>query len=71
MTLEEAHQHIGDAVVYDDGFGLRQDGTITGTGKQFVYVRYGHNDSSIKATRPQDLRLLSDTPGKITEASRG
>lgn len=61
MTLDEARKHIGDAVIYDDGHGMRQDGTIVRVGERGVYVRYGHNDTSIALTPETSLRLLSSS----------
>ena len=59
LTLTEAQKHIGDAVVYDDGHGAREDGTITRVLGPYVMVRYSHNDNSIKATLPEHLTLLA------------
>lgn len=59
MNLDTARENIGAAVVYDDGHGTRQDGTIVRVGERGVYVRYGHNDISIALTPETNLRLLA------------
>lgn len=61
ISMDKARQHIGDAVVYDDGHGTRQDGTIFSVNESYVFVRYGHNDSSIRATNADDLTLLAES----------
>lgn len=61
MTLDEASEHIGEAVVYMPVHGNREDGTIVRVGQNVVFVRYGHLDSNIKGTYPQDLTLLADS----------
>lgn len=61
ISLDQAEEHIGDAVVYDDGHGTRQDGTIVRVGERGVFVRYGHNDSSIALTPEASLTLLSES----------
>lgn len=58
MTIIEAEQHVGDTVVYDDGYGGREDGTIVRVNHQYVFVRYG--GTSVKATAPERLNLLSE-----------
>lgn len=59
MTLEEARGHIGDAVVYQSHpAARREDGTIVEVTNATVFVRYGHNDTSIQATPPEMLSLL-------------
>jgi hypothetical protein len=69
MTLDEAREHIGDAVVYDPGYsGAKQDGTITGVNNSGVFVRYGHNDSSIQLTPPGTLTLLAASLKPRTES---
>lgn len=63
MTLDEARDHIGDAVVYRPpgaAPGDREErGVITGTGN-LVFVRYGDNPQA-QATYPADLTLLAAT----------
>jgi hypothetical protein len=62
MTLDEAHDHIGDGVVYRPpgaAPGDREEhGVITGAGS-LVFVRYGDNPQA-QATYPADLTLLAD-----------
>jgi hypothetical protein len=40
MTLDEARQNIGAGVVYDPGYGSKEDGVISSVGEQYVFVRY-------------------------------
>ena len=61
MTLDQARENIGAAVVYDDGYGKREDGTIVRVSERGVHVRYGHNDTSIALTPETSLRLLSES----------
>ena len=58
MTLDEARNNIGRAVVYDDGHGPKQDGTITRVSTHGVFVRYGHNDTSVQLTPADRLAFL-------------
>lgn len=44
-----------------DGHGTPQDGTIVRVGPTYVFVRYGHNDTSIRATSADHLTLLADS----------
>ena len=63
MTIEEAHAHIGDGVVYAPAHGEREEGTITRVNDRFVFVRYGSRRTSA-ATDPAALFLLaSPVPG--------
>lgn len=57
MTLEEAHAHIGDGVVYSPTQGHAEDGVITSVNQRFVFVRYG-GDQHSKATAAEQLTLL-------------
>ena len=75
VTLDEAEQHIGAKVIYRPpgwfGSAPAEEGVITEVrrpiptgaehyvGSGYVFVRYG-SDTGSKATRPQDLRLLSE-----------
>jgi len=72
MTLDEARNHVGDSVTYCAGLPWAEDGVITGTGEEVVYVAYGGRVQS-QATLPADLTLLptsaATAPG--TEAPRG
>lgn len=65
MTLDEARQHIGAGVVYDPGYGPKEDGVISSVGEQYVFVRY-KGDFFGKATEPARLTLLSP-PSASTE----
>jgi hypothetical protein len=56
MTLDEARNAVGRAVVYEYSPGRFDEGVITSTNDQFAFVRYGAQQTS-QATRPQDLRL--------------
>ena len=58
MTIEEAHAHIGDGVVYAPAHGEREEGTITSVNDRFVFVRYGSRRTSA-ATDPAALFLLA------------
>lgn len=59
MTLDEAVEHIGRAVVYQshDEAPVEQ-GYVTSVNHRYVFVRYG-SDGQSKATRPEDLRWMS------------
>lgn len=57
MTLDEARQHIGNAVVYYVDDGLAEQGVITSVNEVYVFVRYG-SDMHSKATRAEDLTPL-------------
>ena len=43
----------GDLVVYESGPD-REEGMVTSTNEEYVFVRYGTNKTS-QATRPEDL----------------
>lgn len=59
MTLDEARENIDRVVVYDPGHGgKRMNGTIVRVGERGVFVRYGHNDTSIALTPETSLTLL-------------
>ena len=60
MTLDEARNHVGDGVTYCAGLPWAEDGVITGTGAEVVYVAYGGRVQS-QATLPADLTLLPAT----------
>lgn len=56
MTLEQAADNIGRAVVYH-GFGPVEEGVITSVNSTWVFVRYGADKHS-KATMPQMLEFV-------------
>jgi hypothetical protein len=61
MTLEEARRHIGSGVVYKPRPGTydsAEDGEIVRVSDSYVFVLYV-GDRSAKATRPEDLTLLT------------
>lgn len=63
MTLDEARNSIGRAVVYlPYGGGRPEHGIITEVRSRWVFVRYGTEQTS-KATMPQDLRFLTELVG--------
>lgn len=57
MTLDEARERIGNAVVYRPTVGPVEQGVITSVNSHYVFVRYGSNIGSA-ATRPEDLETL-------------
>lgn len=57
MTIDEAREHIGEVVAYRPFADSIEQGVITGTSGQFVFVRYG-SDVSGKATLPELLTLV-------------
>lgn len=64
MTLDEAHAHIGEGVVYRPYPGADpEEGTITSVSDSFAFVRYGRQRGSA-ATSPADLELLTPATGK-------
>lgn len=68
MTLGEAREHIGDAVVYLPCGGPVEEGVITSVNEHYVFVRYGADKTS-KATRQADLILMATpvTDGETEE----
>lgn len=61
MTLGEARQNIGAAVVYTVPHSEKfEDGVITSANDRFVFVRYT-GDTHAKATHPANLALLAET----------
>lgn len=58
MTLDEARVHVGHGVVYQYPGRPPEDGTITGVGGWWVFVRY-RGDVGSKATDPASLSLLA------------
>jgi len=62
VTLDEAHDHIGDGVVYrrpGSPVSQAEDGLIVRVGERFVFVCYGTPGSTPRATDPADLELLA------------
>lgn len=68
MTLGEARERIGQAVVYrgagwhPDSWAPAEQGIITSVNDRYVFVRYG-SDHHSKATAPEQLRPLA--PGML------
>jgi len=60
MTLVEARDHIGDAVIYSRPYGARETGVITKVGILSVYVRYD-GDAYSRLTAAADLTFASPT----------
>lgn len=58
MTLDEARDHIGDGVVYTNGYAAPEDGMITGVSASLVFVRF-KGGLHAKGTSPADLTLLA------------
>lgn len=65
VTYEEALGGLGRIVIYDDGHGTREEGTLVGVSYQYgmgvpsaARVRYSHNDASIKSTPLDKLTFL-------------
>ena len=61
VTLDEARDHIGAAVVYDSGHGAREDGEIVRVSDLYVFVLFV-GDRAPKATPPGALTLLARPP---------
>lgn len=70
MTLDEARDHIGEAVAYRAAGALAEDGVITSVGTRVVYVRY-EGGRYPKATNPADLTLIEDNPGSEEDCGCG
>lgn len=51
MTTAEAHENIGNKVIY---LPTNEEGVITSVNEMYVFVRYG-SDTHSKATRAYDL----------------
>ena len=59
MNSQEAAHGIGRIVIYDDGYGTREEGTLVGVPNNANgRVRYSHNDASIKLTPLDKLSFL-------------
>jgi hypothetical protein len=69
VTLDEAREHIGNGVVYDPGYGLKEDGVITSVKDPYVFVRY-RGDQHSKATIPADLTPLFSSPSSTSTSDR-
>jgi hypothetical protein len=67
MTLDEARDHVGAAVLYSSVPGECEAGEIVTVGATYVHVCYGR-DRNAKATRPELLALMRG--GSITEHFR-
>jgi hypothetical protein len=61
VTLEEAAEHIGLAVVYTSGYKPPEDGVITSVSASLVFVIYGDQPHA-KGTDPADLTLAATVP---------
>ena len=58
MNLREAAENIGASVVYrPHPDATPEDGTITGVGEEFVFVKY-RGDGWAKATHPRHLEFV-------------
>jgi hypothetical protein len=60
VTHEEAVAGIGRIVIYNDGYGRREEGTLVDMPPigDNARVRYSHNDCSIKSTPLDKLSFL-------------
>lgn len=70
MTLGQARQAIGCSVIYNPGYGPREDGVIVRVSEQYVFVRYRGNETP-KATLPSDLYLVSPSSADNTQDLSG
>mgnify|MGYP003416820137 CR=1 FL=1 len=61
MTLDEAHEMVGQKVVYWPTTGRVEEGVITSVTPRYVFVRYG-NDVGSKATAAEALEPLARSP---------
>lgn len=57
MTIDEARQHVGADVIYNDGYSIPEHGSIVRVSEQWVHVRYGHQLTT-KATAAGQLTLI-------------
>jgi hypothetical protein len=55
MNIKEAQSSVGRRVIYKP---TGEEGVITSANDWYAFVRYGA-DTHSKATRPEDLRLVS------------
>lgn len=62
ITLKDAANRIGDAVIYRPRPGHVEQGYISSVGLRYVFVRYGGNRQA-QATHPRDL----DFGGAVVE----
>lgn len=59
MTLEECRLNTGRTVIYSDGYGTEDTGTITRTGRLWTFVRFGTGDTP-SAVDPARLSLAAE-----------
>lgn len=67
MTIQEARNNIGRAVIYSSGSKeLREHGVITSVNYFFVFVRYAGQlrNASGRATAPGDLVFADEWDGQ-------
>jgi hypothetical protein len=58
MTLDEARDHIGEAVAYHPAGGEPEHGTIAAASTVYVFVQYPGVRGTM-ATYPEDLTLTA------------
>ena len=68
MTIDEARNCIGRAVVYKAGTPEADEGVISSAGHVWVFVRYGEMGHAM-ATDPVDL-TLTENKSSSDEGSR-
>jgi hypothetical protein len=59
MTLDEAREHVGEAVAYHPAGGKPEHGTIAGASTVYVFVQYP-GERGTRATYPEDLTLIAE-----------
>jgi hypothetical protein len=59
MTLDEARDHIGEAVTYHPAGGSPEHGTIAAVSKVYVFVQ-NPGVRGTRATYPEDLTLTTE-----------
>lgn len=60
MTLDECRDNVGAGVVYDPGYGPREDGMILRVGDLYPFVLFV-GDRTAKATPAEHLTLTIPT----------
>jgi hypothetical protein len=58
MTLDEARDHIGEAVAYHPAGSEPEHGTIAAASTVYVFVQYP-GERGTRATYPEDLTLIA------------
>jgi hypothetical protein len=68
MTLDDARDHIGAAVLYHPSGTDPEEGVIRHVSAHFVFVAYSGDLNGARATRPEDV-TLAGTAGQDAAAA--